>query len=204
MGEMHGVQVVAEVGETRVRMYPLNSRRLTARVVNRIACSLGLPKSSLADARQMIEGQLAETRESQNVQVDVDAGMPEETAVIRLWDEDGVFLEIDTPDERELSTSGESPGKASEPETLDETETERQLEEQAAATGDTRMPTSADLRELEDTAGVCPLSNVDPDGGGGGEHTHIRKLERNLLEASERATRLETQMEFLTAHTVEL
>ena len=204
MGEMHGVQVVAEVGETRVRMYPLNSRRLTARVVNRIACSLGLPKSSLADARQMIEGQLAETRESQNVQVDVDAGMPEEMAVIRLRDEDGVFLEIDTPDERELSTSeGESPGKASEPETLDETETERQLEEQDASTGDTRMPTSANLRELEDTAGVCLLS-VDPDGGGGGEHTRIRKLERNLLEASERATRLETQMEFLMAHTVEL
>ena len=50
-GEMHGVQVVAVAGETRVRTYPLNSRRLTARVVNRIACSPGLPKSLLADAR---------------------------------------------------------------------------------------------------------------------------------------------------------
>ena len=140
MGEMHGVQVVAVAGETRVRTYPLNSRRLTARVVNRIACSLGLPKLSLADARQMIEGQLAETREPQNVH-------PEETAVIRLRDEGGVFLEIDTPDERELSTSeGESPDKTSEPETLDERETERQLEEQAAATSGTRTPTSADLR----------------------------------------------------------
>ena len=97
-GEMHGVQVVAEAGEKRVRTYQLNSRRLTARVVNRIACSLGLPKSSLADARQMIEGQLAETREPQNVQVDIDAGMPEETGVIRLRDEAGVFLEIDMPD----------------------------------------------------------------------------------------------------------
>ena len=153
----------------------------------------------------MIEGQLAETREPQNVQVDIDAGMPEQTAVIRLRDEDRVFSEYDTPDERELSTSErESSSKTNEPETLDETETERQLEEQAAATGSTRMPTSADLRGLEDTAGVCPLSNVDPDGGGGVEHTRIRELERNLLEASERATRLETQMEFLTAHTAKL
>ena len=97
--------LVAEAGETRVRRsYPLNSRRLTARVVNRIACSLVLPKSSLVDAQQMIEGQLAETRELQNVQVDIDAGRPEETAVIRLRYEDGVFLDIDTPDERELST----------------------------------------------------------------------------------------------------
>ena len=151
-GEMHWVQVVAEAGEKRVRTYPLNSRRLTARVVNRIACSLGLPKSSLADAQQMIEGQLAETREPQNVQVDIDAGMPEETAVIRLQDEAGVFLEIDTPDERELSTSeGESPGKTSELETLHETETERQLEDQAAVTGDRRAPTSVDLRGLEDS-----------------------------------------------------
>ena len=39
-GEKHSV--VAEVTETSVRTYPLNSRRLTARVVNRIACSLGL------------------------------------------------------------------------------------------------------------------------------------------------------------------
>ena len=48
------------------------------------------------------------------------------------------------------------------------------------------------------------LSNVDPDGGGGVEHTRIRELERNLLEARERATRLGSQMEFLTAHTAEL
>ena len=81
--------LVAEAGETRVRRsYPLKSRRLTARVVNRIACSLVLPKSSLVDAQQMIEGQLAETRELQNVQVDIDAGRPEETAVIRLRYED--------------------------------------------------------------------------------------------------------------------
>ena len=88
-GEKHGV--VAEVTETRVRTYPLNSRRLTARVVNRIACSLGLPKSPLADARLMIEGELAKTCEPQNVQVDVDMSEPEETATIRLRDEGGIF-----------------------------------------------------------------------------------------------------------------
>ena len=83
-------------------------------------------------------------------------------------------------------------------------DTERQLEKQAAVTGDRRTPTSADLRELEDSAGLCPLSNVDPDGGEGVEHTRICELERNLLEASERATRLDSHMEYLTAHTAEL
>ena len=57
----------------------------------------------------MNEGQLAETHEPQNVQVDIDAGIPEETAVIRLRDEAGVFLEINMPDERELSTSEGGP-----------------------------------------------------------------------------------------------
>ena len=87
---------------------------------------------------------------------------------------------------------------------LGETETERQLEEQAAVTDDRRTPTSANLRGLEDSAELCPLSNVDPDGGGGVEHTCICQLERNLLEASERATRLDSQMEFLTAQTAKL
>ena len=101
-GEKHGV--VAEVTETRVRTYPLNSRRLTARVVNRIACSLGLPKSPLADARLMIEGELAKTCEPQNVQVDVDTSEPEETATIRLRDEGGIYLQIEasTPEEKLL------------------------------------------------------------------------------------------------------
>ena len=38
-------------------------------------------------------------REPHKGQVDIDAVMPEKMAVIRLWDEDGVFLEIDTSDE---------------------------------------------------------------------------------------------------------
>ena len=87
---------------------------------------------------------------------------------------------------------------------MGETETERQLKEQAAVTGDRGTPTSADLRGLEHSAGLCPLSNVDPDEGEGVEHTRICELEHNLLEASERATTLDSQMEFLMAHTAEI
>ena len=50
--------------EPRVVTYPLNSRRLTAQVVHRIAAALELPKAPLADARQMVEGFLSKDHES--------------------------------------------------------------------------------------------------------------------------------------------
>ena len=54
--------------EPRVQMFPLNSRRLTAGIIARIAAALG---TLLADSRQMVEGKLAEDREPKNVQVDI-------------------------------------------------------------------------------------------------------------------------------------
>ena len=48
--------VAGRQGEPRVQTYPLNSKRLTASIVTRIAAGLGLPKASLADSRQMREG----------------------------------------------------------------------------------------------------------------------------------------------------
>ena len=58
----------------------------------RIAAALGLPKASLADSRQMIEGLLAEEREPWSVQVDLvesDGGQ-----AIKLRDASGIFLKI--------------------------------------------------------------------------------------------------------------
>ena len=75
--------------ETRaVKSYPLNSKRLTAQVVHRIAVALGLPKAPLADARQMVEGSLREDREPQNVQVDLVGS--ESSTIIRIRDADRV------------------------------------------------------------------------------------------------------------------
>ena len=74
------------------KTYPLNSTRLTASVVSRITAALGLPKASLADSRQMIEGSLAEEREPRNVQVELVS--EEGSLTIRLRDAGGVFLEV--------------------------------------------------------------------------------------------------------------
>ena len=46
-----------QVSRPVTRTYPLNSRRLTARSVTKIAEALGLPTSAtLADTRQIIDG----------------------------------------------------------------------------------------------------------------------------------------------------
>jgi hypothetical protein len=80
------------VGPRVVKKYPLNSRRLTALVVHRIAAALELPKAPLADARQMVEGFLSEDHEPQNVQVDLVES--EDGSIMRLRDANGVFLEV--------------------------------------------------------------------------------------------------------------
>ena len=92
------------------KTYPLNSTRLTASVVSRIATALGLPKASLADSKQMIEGMLSEEREQRNVQVELDAG--EDGLKIRLRDAGGVFLEVPPgpPDGGDNGLEGEKDG----------------------------------------------------------------------------------------------
>ena len=92
------------VGEVHVTTRPLNSRRLTAGIVNRIARGLGLPTgASLEESRQLIEGKLGETREPRNVQVEVidSAGG---SMVIKLRDEEGIFMEIPADEETEVIT----------------------------------------------------------------------------------------------------
>ena len=87
------------VPQAKETTYPLNSRRLTARSVLRIAEGLGLPTTaSLADTRQMIEGRLIEKgHQPQNVEVHVIES--EQGSSIRLNDEGGVILEIPREEE---------------------------------------------------------------------------------------------------------
>ena len=73
------------------KMFPLNSRRLTAETLTRIAAALGLPTgASASETRQLIEGKLSEAHEPRNVQVEFGPGVAE----IRLRDEEGVIVEV--------------------------------------------------------------------------------------------------------------
>ena len=58
--------------QPHARTCPLNSKRLAANVIGRVAEELGLPVSaSLVDTRVMVDGKLAEEHKLRNVQVDV-------------------------------------------------------------------------------------------------------------------------------------
>ena len=72
-------------------VYSLNSKRLTALHLQRIADSLGLPtKGSAAVTRQLIEGKLMEMgKEPPNVQVVVQG--TDENSVLFLINEDGII-----------------------------------------------------------------------------------------------------------------
>ena len=78
-----------------MKTYPLNSKRLTAEVLTKVAKGLGLPTStSLAETRQLVEGKLEEQQhEPMNVQVDVIDGATGGITV-RLRGESGTILEL--------------------------------------------------------------------------------------------------------------
>ena len=92
---------VSGVGETGDRAHvahvhvPLNSRRLTAGQLRRLAMALEVPSSgNPADTRLIIEGKLAEMgRQPRNVQVVLEGGSP--TAGLSLRDETGIFVTVD-------------------------------------------------------------------------------------------------------------
>ena len=101
-----------------VKTYPLNSRRLTAEIVNRIANGLGLPtNSSREELWQLVEGKLAEEYEPKNVQVDI-IELEHGVTSIKLRDQSGVILDIpgdDEPEEeREPGREGDRSRRSSE------------------------------------------------------------------------------------------
>ena len=88
-------------GEPIVKTFPLNSKRLTAEVLTRIAKGLGLPvNASAAETRQLIEGirKLEEQEhEPRNIQVDEIEASGDIT--VKLRGENGIILEV-TGDQR--------------------------------------------------------------------------------------------------------
>ena len=120
MSREEGVEAVESDGPrvTRTNTYPLNSRRLIAEHMTRIAKGLGLPTgATLADLKQMIEGKLAENYEPRNVQVDV-VELGASATAIKLRDEGGVILEIPPEEESrgDLSTIERAGSSSSESE----------------------------------------------------------------------------------------
>ena len=101
---------VAVVTPPRGETFPLNSKHLTGRIVQRIARGVRLPTwASLEDTRQMLEGKLGEMyREPLNVQV-VLWDVAERGMHISLRDVDGTFLEIEPEeiDEDKRASDGE-------------------------------------------------------------------------------------------------
>ena len=100
----------AEVAEGHVattKTYPLNSKRLTAGTLSRVAEALGLPtRGSAAETRQIIEGKLGESYEPMNVQVELTEVAPDKIS-IKLLTADGVIVEIPPED----SVQDENPGR---------------------------------------------------------------------------------------------
>jgi hypothetical protein len=106
----------AEVAAGHVtKTYPLNSRRLKAETISRIAKALALPTK--AETVQLIEGRLGEEDEPKNVQVDLTEVEPGAFA-IKLRSADGVIAEVpaeDTPSD-ENAGDGEHEGEGGKPE----------------------------------------------------------------------------------------
>ena len=126
---------------TRERSFRLNSRRLTASVIGRLAAGLGVPTGgSLEDTRRMLEGKLEEDgHEPRNVQVVLEGSG--EGVAVRLEYDGGAFIEI--PREGE---DGENEGGD---ERLPEEEEELEAEEGVGRGGVERADTTrvAALRE---------------------------------------------------------
>ena len=108
----------AEVAAGHVtKTYPLNSKRLTAGILSRVARALGLPtRGSVAETRQIIEGKLGKDYEPMNMQVDLTELAPGAFA-IKLRSADGVIVEISAEDSpSDVDADGEHGGEDGEPE----------------------------------------------------------------------------------------
>ena len=174
----------AEVAAGHVtKTYPLNSRRLKAETVNRIAKALGLPtNASSAETMQLIEGRLGEDYEPRNVQVDLMEVAPGAFA-IKLRSADGVITEI--PAEDSLSDSdadGEHGGEDRGP--------EHEVEEEEKGGGAHEdEPAALPSRERELIARV-----VDAEVELMFVRDRARKLETELEQMQETRQRLQDQL----------
>ena len=160
------------------RTYPLNSRRLTARSITKIAEALGLPTSAtLADTRQIIEGKLTEeSHEPRNVEVVVTETEGETT--LRLQDEGGVIVEIPVEEE----------GRAS------------------PTTSETEAGAEPAVRDSHDGLETNGGGGAGDDGSGAsGDETSrvLGELRTELESARARVTALESELESVQERAVE-
>ena len=86
---------------------PLNSRRLKAEQLRRLAAALEVPTAASADElRQMIDGKLTgEGKVTQNIQVVFEG--TDLTSMFSLEDEEGTFLTVPTRGEQTNTEAGE-------------------------------------------------------------------------------------------------
>ena len=157
---------------------PLNSRRLTAEILSRIARALDLPTTaSVEETRQLIERKLGEEHEPRNVQVELEQ-LASGGGGIRLRGPDGVILDIPLEgrahEEREIHN--EDRGHESE-------------EEEDGGGGARHEDVAVASREEELTMRVA---DVEAELESARDHAH--KLESELERVQEARQRLEDQL----------
>ncbi len=102
-GEIGSGEETGRIRPTRLLRVPLNSKRLTAGHLRRLAEALQLPTTTSADELcQMIDGKLIEEgKDPHNVQVVLEGVEPK--SEFSLEDADGRFLDVSVETEEDLS-----------------------------------------------------------------------------------------------------
>ena len=124
------------------QVLPLNSRRVTGRQMRALAAGLDLPtNASQEDLAQMIRGKLTDDgRQPRNVQLVVGEWK------LKLCDEDGVFLELDSGDPSKEHLEEEESEEASQP---SEDHTREEFERLTAERHDLRAQLSGQQEEVQ-------------------------------------------------------
>ena len=124
------------------QVLPLNSRRVTGRQMRALAAGLDLPtNASQEDLAQMIRSKLTDDgRQPRNVQLVVGERK------LKLRDEDGVFLELDSGDPSEEHLEEEESEEASQP---SEDHTREEFERLTAERDDLRAQLSGQQEEVQ-------------------------------------------------------
>ena len=175
-------------GKPRAKTYPLNSSRLTASIVARIAAALGLPKASLADSRQMIEGTLADDREPWSVQVDLVES--EEGVAVDLRDASGVFLQI--PPSKLGDGDGDRESREASGEDGNGTEEDDGNGSEGGSPGDDVVAREAESAEPEETEISGITAALDS------AHARVVESERELEMANHRNMELDEEVRGLS------
>lgn len=143
-GEIGSGEVRGRGDRLPVVRLPLNSKRLKAGHIKRLATALDLPTAASAEElRQIIDGQLAEEgRETQNIQVVLSGADP--SAEFSLEDEGGRFLTVpQREEEEEVHEEPQGPGEEEEGQGLGD------LRQELEALAEENEALKAEVRGLE-------------------------------------------------------